>query len=907
MKPVPRGVRRLLLAACLAAACLAAAPAWATSYVMISDEALVEGAELVVEARILSGDPAPATRLPAQDYMIEVERVIAGEPAGRNLVVRVPGGRSPEGLVWHVEGVPQFAAGERVLLFLSPRADGTYGVRHLMLGAFHEAVSGGERLFVRDLAGARELGGQASGRDLYRHARKADAFSRWVGDRARGVEREPDYFVEAREADVLSSVTGAFRLFESSLGINMRWFDFDEGGDVVCNVFPPITIRRGQTLDFFIVNGGQPGFDVGQTANAMRTAIGTWNGVSRTNIRYRYGGTIPSSPGFEGCPDGQAGGVCLDGRNAVLYANADGSIDEDFDCGPGGGGTLAIGGPIYEPACTIPGPNGRSFHPSFEAEIITNKNIECILRSQRDLEQLFAHELGHTLGIHHPCQTHPCGTPVEKEALMYPIFHDDGRGAQLNQDDIAAARFLYPGDTPDSGQPPEAPTGLAADPQSPTSVGLAWTDNSSTESSFRIEASQDGVTFARVGTAGANETSFVVTGLTPGTAYVFRVQARNGAGGSAFATVTVATPPDLPAAPGNLVAAPDSSSAVGLTWDDHATDETGFRIEMRSPLTGAWTEVGLAAADTETFIVPGLVSERPYTFRVIAVNGAGESAPSNSSSATPLPAGDPPCEDADTTVCLLDRFRVTVQWNNPHGAGGNGPGHLERFDGSPQTARAWFFSPDNVELIVKMLDGSTVNEFFWVFHGQLTDVEFWITVLDTESGFSRTYHNPPFDQCGEFDTAALPVEEIPFEESTFAPASAAGPFAALPAAAIDEETGACVPDDTTLCLLGGRFAVEVDWTNQHDDDATGVGHTIPGATSDRTGYFWFFKETNVELVVKVLQAGDTFWVFYGSLSDVGYELRVTDTVLDRTKAYVNAPGNQCGQFDTAAFPPPDEG
>ena len=894
---VSRGARRLLLAA---AVCLAAVPAGATSYMMIEDGALVEDSALIVEARVLSADPAPATRLPAQDYMIEVERVLSGEPTGRNLVVRVPGGRSEGGLVWHVEGVPRFAVGEQVLLFLIPQPDGVYGVRHLMLGAFHEAVAGGERLFVRDLTGARELGGESSGRALYRQARKADAFSRWVSDRARGVEREPDYFVEETEADVVASVTAAFRLFDNEFtGLNIRWFAFDEGADLTCPNPPRRTIRRNRALDFVIVAGGQPGYTEPQTANALRSGLEAWNRASETLIRYRYGGTIASSPGFEDCPAGQSGGVCLDGHNAVLYDNADGSIMAGpFNC-TGGGGTLAVGGPIYDDRCRLPGPQNRDFHPSIEAEIITNEGIECVVNTQRDLEELFGHELGHTLGIHHPCQTHPCGTPLEKDALMYPVFHGDGRGAQLNADDLAAVRYLYPGDT-GGAKPPAAPSGLAAVALSPTSVELTWTDNSTDETSFRIEARQGAGTFGLIGTTGANVTSFVVIGLLPDTTYTFRVQARNAAGGSGFTDVTLTTAPDLPAAPANLVAAPDSSTTVGLTWDDLATNETGFRIEMRSPLTGAWVEVGLAAPNAETFMVPGLVADRPYTFRVIAVNGAGESAPSNSASATPQPV-EATCETTDTTVCLLDRFRVTIHWNNPHGAGGNGVGHTALFPGSDRTATAWFFSPDNVEVIVKVLDGSAVNDFFWVFHGQLTDVEFWVTVLDTESGFSTTYHNPPFDRCGEFDNAAIPAEAIPFESSALA---AAGPLTATPAPAIDPETGACVPDEETLCLLGGRFAAQVGWTNQHAEGTpSGEGQTLPSATTDRAGYFWFFNPANVELVVKVLQAGDTFWVFYGSLSDVEYTLTVTDTETDRTKTYTNAPGHTCGQFDTAAFPP----
>ncbi|HEX7182374.1 MAG TPA: matrixin family metalloprotease, partial [Thermoanaerobaculia bacterium] len=49
-------------------------------------------------------------------------------------------------------------------------------------------------------------------------------------------------------------------------------------------------------------------------------------------------------------------------------------------------------------------------------------------------EELFAHELGHTLGIDH--------SEVD-EALMRPYIHNDGRGASLRADDRAALAALY--------------------------------------------------------------------------------------------------------------------------------------------------------------------------------------------------------------------------------------------------------------------------------------------------------------------------------------------------------------------------------------------------------------------------------------------------------------------------------
>ena len=71
-----------------------------------------------------------------------------------------------------------------------------------------------------------------------------------------------------------------------------------------------------------------------------------------------------------------------------------------------------------------------------------------------------------------------------------------------------------------------------------------------------------------------------------------------------------------------------------------------------------------------------------------------------------------------------------------------------------------------------------------------------------------------------------------------------------------------------------------------------------------SGFFWFFNDANIELVVKILDARPVnghFWVFYGALSDVEYTIRVVDTVADEEVEYTNAPGSICGRGDTTAF------
>lgn len=110
----------------------------------------------------------------------------------------------------------------------------------------------------------------------------------------------------------------------------------------------------------------------------------------------------------------------------------------------------------------------------------------------------------------------------------------------------------------------------------------------------------------------------------------------------------------------------------------------------------------------------------------------------------------------------------------------------------------------------------------------------------------------------------------------------------------------CQAGASTLCLVGGRFKVEVSWRTR--TGSSGVGTVVPA--TDNTGIFWFFNSTNYELMVKVLDAralNGKFWVFYGALSDVEYWINVTDTQTGATKTYHNPQGSISGGADTSAF------
>jgi hypothetical protein len=119
----------------------------------------------------------------------------------------------------------------------------------------------------------------------------------------------------------------------------------------------------------------------------------------------------------------------------------------------------------------------------------------------------------------------------------------------------------------------------------------------------------------------------------------------------------------------------------------------------------------------------------------------------------------------------------------------------------------------------------------------------------------------------------------------------------------DGSTALCSDDDTTLCLAGGRFQVEVSWRTR--DGNTGRGRMIPQGTN--SGLVWFFDPSNVEMLIKVLDACsvpglEAHWVFFAATTNVDFTVEVTDTSTGLTREYFN-PGGQAAQpiQDTLTF------
>jgi len=101
----------------------------------------------------------------------------------------------------------------------------------------------------------------------------------------------------------------------------------------------------------------------------------------------------------------------------------------------------------------------------------------------------------------------------------------------------------------------------------------------------------------------------------------------------------------------------------------------------------------------------------------------------------------PLCVPDDHTLCLNnDRFAVTAEYQqSPLGASFQATAVRLTAD----TGYFWFFDPDNVELVTKVLNGCGTNDAYWVFAAGLTNLGVHLTVTDLQSGvLMRTYDNP---------------------------------------------------------------------------------------------------------------------------------------------------------------------
>ena len=658
---------------------LAASPALATSFVRVADEDLADQASVIAEGQITSAAGSPADTAPSTDYVFEIDRLIKGYTAGSSVVVRVLGGVRADGMGLKIWGAPTFHEGDRALLFLTERQDGSYGILHLMQGAFHELPSSGRRIALRDLAQADEVkiapDGHLQAAPGVDQPRDLERFANWLSDRANGLERSADYLAALPEGE-LKNLTGKFTLFSDN-GLNLRWFVFDRGGSV--------TFKANSTPQEGLADGGYGEYQV---------ALAAWNGAAGSKIHYVYGGTTTATGGL----------TTFDNINTILFNDPNKEVGSAYSCTKGG--TLAVSGPWYDPSTTGRF-GGRTFIQIQGADTVTNAGIACFFQlspnAAKAAQELFGHELGHTLGLDHSCgddASGSCSDPAKNDALMRAFIHDDGRGARLGSDDLAAVRALYvtSGGTGGGATCRNSTTALCLDGR--YLATLSWVNQFN-------------------GTSGTGR----AIPSTPFTGYF-----------------SFGDPSNIEL----LVKILNFNGTIKVFYGELTNLQ--FTLTVTDVQTGNVKTYGNTPGDC------GGIDQSAFsasTFAPATARGGQASFPALANQKARASAGA--CRANAQTLCLLNgRFSVSVDWSNP-GNGTSGHGTARAL--SKLVGTFYFTDPSNVELMTKVVQFPDRVAFFY---GALSDLAYTIHVTDNATGTVKTYTSTPGTLCGGLDNSAFP-------------------------------------------------------------------------------------------------------------------------------------------------------
>jgi Fibronectin type III domain len=197
-------------------------------------------------------------------------------------------------------------------------------------------------------------------------------------------------------------------------------------------------------------------------------------------------------------------------------------------------------------------------------------------------------------------------------------------------------------------------------------VTLRWTAPASNGGSpilgYSVFYAQSGGAWQRV--SFSPRTSYIVTGLSYGVGYYFRLTAYNVAGSAPSTASLRAVPFTMPAAPTLTASAGDRRAT--LRWAAPATNGspiTRYAVQRSTSPTSGWVYVSTSISATATsFTATGLTNGVRYYFRVAASNAAGMGPWSAAKAVvpaapvvTPPPPPPPPspgCSPSYPTVCI---------------------------------------------------------------------------------------------------------------------------------------------------------------------------------------------------------------------------------------------------------------
>ncbi len=525
-----------------------------------------------------------------------------------------------------------------------------------------------------------------------------------------------------------------------------------------------------------------------------------------------------------------------------------------------------------------------------------------------------------------------------RSSYAFTAVASDGELSASRDVTVEVVEPAPPGSDPVE-QAPAAPSGLEATILTSSVVLLTWADVADDETGYEVFQREGLGGWEPARTLPAEAETATVEELSAGIEYEFVVLAanRHGRTASDVAAIELSLAP-----PTHLDAAPLDETSVRVSWRDNSIAETGFEVQIRPRAreddpddeaagTGApggtgtdgeggaangWTAAATLGPNATSAVLDGLEPGGRYLFRVGAL---GPDSPAFGRTAAfavapvPEPGALTDCSPSETAAVLSGGYEVRMCFEMPSGARVDASNyHLE----STASGLLYFFDRDNVEVLVKVLDGCAINGHRWVFSAPVTDLAFNLEITEQATGRAFTHRNPRGTTAATAgDTAAFPCEHDASEAA--APVGAASRMSGIdwlahPPGAGDGErlstgvagagprgrssasrpemgvvvlpTTAPIPSngDTPACEpngpgveLDGGYRVDMCVVLPNGEERPALDWGLGGPSS---ALLYFFDRENVEVLVKVLDGcaiNGHRWVFAAPATDLAFHLAIS--------------------------------
>jgi hypothetical protein len=350
---------------------LTALPVFSATYVVPEDRDLVSAARAIVSGSVIATHVRSGGRIETVTG-VAVEEWIKGT-GGTSVSIVLPGGQiGNEGLT--VPGVPSFEPGDRVLLFLTRNGRGDWTPLSFALGAF---VADGRGLLAREEI----FGWTGDGARHVERMRLERPFVEYVRAVVRGEDAKASYFAPAEVASSMLRLqpNGTFRAGSYSFSVN------------------DLPLRRNGAIAEWRTSGQAGDLDV---AKAADTGVAAWTSVSAT---FRDTRGAPATGDTDG-DDGEWRIIANDPHNEIPDVCCFGIV--------GGAFLIDDGSHVY---------NGETFRTLTHADLLFNDGISSASFSQEQLNDLFTHEIGHSIGLRHADRNsaNDAECPADSDCCLY--------------------------------------------------------------------------------------------------------------------------------------------------------------------------------------------------------------------------------------------------------------------------------------------------------------------------------------------------------------------------------------------------------------------------------------------------------------------------------------------------------